>query len=62
MDIGARGLRSIFEHVMRDVMFDVPSRQDVRKCIITKDTVLNDVPPTLVLADPGQGEQEDETA
>ncbi|MDO4859691.1 MAG: ATP-dependent protease ATP-binding subunit ClpX [Bacillota bacterium] len=59
---GARGLRSIFEHVMRDVMFDVPSRQDVRKCIITKDTVLNDVPPTLVLADPGQGEQEDETA
>ena len=59
---GARGLRSIFEHVMRDVMFDVPSRKDVRKCIITKETVENDIPPTLVLADPGQEESEHETA
>ena len=59
---GARGLRSIFEHVMRDVMFDVPSRQDVRKCVITRETVENDVPPTLVIEGPDAGSKEDETA
>ena len=59
---GARGLRSIFEHVMRDVMFDVPSRQDVRKCVITRETIENDVPPTLVIGEPAQGRKEDETA
>ena len=59
---GARGLRSIFEHVMRDVMFDVPSRQDVRKCVITRETIENDVPPTLVIGEPAEGRKEDETA
>ena len=59
---GARGLRSIFEHVMRDVMFDVPSRQDVRKCVITRETIENDVPPTLVIGESAEGRKEDETA
>ena len=59
---GARGLRSIFEHVMRDVMFDVPSRQDVRKCVITRETIENDVAPTLVIGESKQGRKEDETA
>ena len=36
---GARGLRSILESVMLDVMFDVPSREDVEECIITDETV-----------------------
>ncbi len=36
---GARGLRSIMESIMLDVMFDVPSRQDVKECIITAETV-----------------------
>ena len=58
---GARGLRSIFEDVMRDVMFDVPSRDDVRKCIITRETVEKDIEPTLVLGEP-EKKSEDETA
>ena len=36
---GARGLRSIMESIMLDVMFDVPSRKDVKECIITAETV-----------------------
>jgi ATP-dependent Clp protease ATP-binding subunit ClpX len=36
---GARGLRSIMESIMLDVMYDVPSRKDVAECIITEDAV-----------------------
>ena len=38
---GARGLRSIIEGIMLDVMYDLPSRDDVQKCIITKETVIH---------------------
>lgn len=48
---GARGLRSIIEGIMLDVMFDLPSRDDIVKCIITKETVENNMPPKLVLED-----------
>lgn len=48
---GARGLRSIIETIMLDVMFDLPSREDIKKCIITKEAVLYDNPPKLVLED-----------
>lgn len=44
---GARGLRSIIEDIMRDIMFEVPSNPKIVKCIITKDTVLNNKPPKL---------------
>ena len=46
---GARGLRSIMESLVTDIMFEIPSRQDVRKCIITKDTVDGAAEPALVL-------------
>ena len=46
---GARGLRAVLEETMRDVMFDVPSRDDVREVVITPECVLNDMPPLLVL-------------
>lgn len=46
---GARGLRSILEHVMTDIMFEIPSRNDIRKCIITKGTIDLNTGPTLVL-------------
>ncbi len=46
---GARGLRSVIEGLMRDVMFEVPSRTDVREVVVTADCVHNDVPPLLVL-------------
>ncbi|RLQ98023.1 ATP-dependent protease ATP-binding subunit ClpX [Falsibacillus albus] len=48
---GARGLRSIIETIMLDVMFDLPSRDDIKKCIITKDTVLDNKAPKLLLED-----------
>lgn len=48
---GARGLRSIIEGIMLDVMFDLPSRDDITKCIITKETVINNSVPKLVLED-----------
>jgi ATP-dependent Clp protease ATP-binding subunit ClpX len=48
---GARGLRSIIETMMLDVMFDLPSRDDIKKCIITKETILEDASPQLVLED-----------
>ncbi len=48
---GARGLRSIIEGIMLDVMFDLPSRDDIQKCIITKETVIDNSVPKLVLED-----------
>ncbi|WEG14030.1 ATP-dependent protease ATP-binding subunit ClpX [Pullulanibacillus sp. KACC 23026] len=48
---GARGLRSIIEGIMLDVMYDLPSRDDVEKCIVTEDTVEKKIMPTLVMDD-----------
>jgi len=48
---GARGLRSIIETMMLDVMFELPSRDDIKKCIITKETILEDAAPHLMLED-----------
>ena len=49
---GARGLRSIMEGLMQDVMYEVPSRKDVKKCIITRATVEDGRQPVLVLKEP----------
>lgn len=46
---GARGLRSIIEEIMRDIMYDIPSNEKIVKCIITKDTVENKSKPDLVI-------------
>ena len=46
---GARGLRSIIEEIMRDIMYDIPSNEKIVKCIITKETVLNKAQPEIVL-------------
>ncbi|WP_397539494.1 ATP-dependent protease ATP-binding subunit ClpX [Rummeliibacillus pycnus] len=48
---GARGLRSIIENIMLDVMFELPSRDDIVKCIITKETVTDKARPKLLLKD-----------
>ena len=45
---GARGLRSIIESALLDVMFELPSRRDVTKCVITKETIAQGIRPTLV--------------
>jgi ATP-dependent Clp protease ATP-binding subunit ClpX len=46
---GARGLRAVLEDVMRDVMFDIPSREDVREVVVTRESVTDSIPPLLVL-------------
>ncbi len=46
---GARGLRSIIEEIMRDIMYDIPSNPKIEKCIITKDTVLNSTGPEITI-------------
>ena len=48
---GARGLRSIIEEIMRDIMFEVPSTPNISKCIITKETVLDKKAPELIIKD-----------
>jgi len=45
---GARGLRAIMEEVLMPVMFDIPSREDVARVVITREVVLENVLPTLV--------------
>src|SRR2546422_2290262 len=47
-DTGARGLRSILEDILLEVQFELPSRGDVSKCVVTKETVEKDLKPTLV--------------
>jgi ATP-dependent Clp protease ATP-binding subunit ClpX len=46
--IGARGLRAILEEVLLNVMYDLPGRSDVARCVITSEVVLEKVNPTLV--------------
>jgi ATP-dependent Clp protease ATP-binding subunit ClpX len=45
---GARGLRAIMEEVLLNTMYELPSRQDVTKCVIDEDVVRSKVNPTLV--------------
>ena len=46
---GARGLRSIIEEIMRDIMYDIPSNPKIAKCVITKETVMNKNHPEVLL-------------
>src|ERR1700691_6222604 len=48
---GARGLRAILEEVLQSVMYEVPSRKDVERVVITREAVLENVNPTLVPRD-----------
>jgi ATP-dependent Clp protease ATP-binding subunit ClpX len=45
---GARGLRAILEDVMLDVMYDLPARNDISKCVITRGAIEGSQPPDLV--------------
>lgn len=49
LNTGARGLRGIFEGIMTEIMYELPSRPDVEKCIITKEVVEGTAKPVLVL-------------
>ena len=48
---GARGLRSILEDMMRDIMFEIPSNPRIVKCLITKNTIENGEKPILTIDD-----------
>jgi ATP-dependent Clp protease ATP-binding subunit ClpX len=50
-DTGARGLRSIIEHVLQPVMYDIPSRDDVAKVVVTGATVRGEEGPTVLTRD-----------
>jgi ATP-dependent Clp protease ATP-binding subunit ClpX len=45
---GARGLRTIIEGILLDVMYEIPSRRDVRRCVISADTIRNKTKPLLL--------------
>jgi ATP-dependent Clp protease ATP-binding subunit ClpX len=53
-ETGARGLRTIVEGALMDVMFELPSRDDVVKCVVTRETIEKGLPPTLVTEAPGR--------
>ena len=48
---GARALRSIVENIMLDIMYDIPTKKNVEKCIITKDSIENGAEPLFLKAD-----------
>ncbi len=57
---GARGLRAILEEVMLDVMYDIPSRNDIARCIITRETILKKEPARVIYLD--RKKKKEETA
>ncbi|HEX6491714.1 MAG TPA: ATP-dependent Clp protease ATP-binding subunit ClpX [Gaiellaceae bacterium] len=61
-ETGARGLRSIIEAALLDVMFELPSRNDVVKCAITKDTIERGLKPTLVTSGAAAADEPEELA
>ena len=46
---GARGLRSILEDTLLEVMYEIPSRDDIKKIVINKETVIDKIPPKMVI-------------
>ncbi|PKM86289.1 MAG: ATP-dependent Clp protease ATP-binding subunit ClpX [Firmicutes bacterium HGW-Firmicutes-12] len=59
---GARGLRAIVENLMKDVMYEIPSRGDINKCIVTKECVKNSEEPPLLVTTSERKKKKEETA
>ena len=59
---GARGLRSIMEGIMTEIMYEIPSREDIKKCIVSKETVEKKAKPALELLDGTLLEEREATA
>lgn len=55
---GARGLRAIMEEVLLDVMFELPSRDDISRCVITRDVIMKREKPILVTRDKRKKKEE----
>ena len=56
---GARGLRSIMEEIMLDIMYELPHRSDITKCVITKEVVINREEPIIVTSERKKGKMSD---
>ncbi len=56
---GARGLQAIMEDTMLDIMYDIPSRKDIRECLINEDVVLSGEKPILVFETTSDSEPEE---
>jgi ATP-dependent Clp protease ATP-binding subunit ClpX len=54
---GARGLRSIIEEIMLDIMYDIPSEANIKRCILTKATIAGEEPPRLIKVDRKEKEE-----
>ena len=59
---GARGLRAIMEEVLLSVMYDIPSRKDVARCVVNREVVLEHVNPTLVPRETPKRERREKSA
>jgi ATP-dependent Clp protease ATP-binding subunit ClpX len=59
---GARGLRAIMEEVLLSVMYEVPSRDDVARVVITREAVLENVNPTIVRRETPKRERREKSA
>ena len=59
---GARGLRSIMEGTMTEIMFEIPSRNDVKKCVLTKETIEHKSKPKLLLESGNELKDQEATA
>ncbi|MDR3271291.1 MAG: ATP-dependent Clp protease ATP-binding subunit ClpX [Peptococcaceae bacterium] len=59
---GARGLRAIVEDIMQDVMYEVPSRTDVEKCIVTEKVILKEEAPLLITVEKTKKGKKEESA
>jgi ATP-dependent Clp protease ATP-binding subunit ClpX len=57
---GARGLRAILESVMLDIMYDIPTMEDVRKCVVNEEVRLEHARPVLVIEDSKEEKQPEE--
>ena len=53
LETGARGLRSVIESSLINVMFELPSRRDVTKCVVTREVIEKRIDPTLVTSERG---------
>ena len=51
---GARGLRSIMENFMTDIMYEVPSRSDIERIVITPETVIDGAEPVYIKKEAGE--------
>ena len=61
LNTGARGLRSIMEKIMLDIMYDIPSRPDVKKVMLTQETIDEGAKPAMVLQE-RKAKKREETA